>query len=166
MVILLPYRFRAIVLISILLIIVSGFLIFRDSKPKTEYSKLSGTISYYDKTYGELPYRHLGKFRYLKINNYPYAFELYIGKDFGDFKPDFENLDGLKAGDSITIYGYESNDEQQTGINRNAQFIDKNNQSYFKRGSKSRIIGLSIIGSSLGLLLIGFILMKQGKLDN
>ena len=164
MVIFLPFRFRVIVLISILLIIVSGFLIIRDTKPKTEYSKLRGIISYYDKTYGELPNRDMGKYRYLKINNYPYEFELYIGKDFGDFKPEFENLDGLKVGDNISIYGYETNDTKQSGINRNTQFIEKDNQLYFKRGAQSKIIGIFLIGCSLGLILIGFIFMKQGKI--
>ena len=70
----------------------------------------------------------------------------------------------LKVGDNISIYGYETNDTKQSGINRNTQFIEKDNQLYFKRGAQSKIIGIFLIGCSLGLILIGFIFMKQGKI--
>jgi hypothetical protein len=161
----LPTRFSSIVIASVLIFIASGVIIKRDSKSKNEYSKITGVITYYDKVYGELPYRHAGKYRYLKINNYPYVFELFIGKDFGDFKPDFESLDKLRKGDSICIYGYETSDTKRDRINRNVQFIDNNNQLYFKKGDASRIIAITMSVFSFGLLIIGFILLKKGKMS-
>ncbi|MCU0443688.1 MAG: hypothetical protein MUE85_02140 [Microscillaceae bacterium] len=40
----------------------------------------------------------------LKVKGYPKTFELFIGKDFGDFSPEFEKIDDLKLGDKIDVF--------------------------------------------------------------
>lgn len=157
-------RFRYIVLFSLIIIAFSIFIINRDSKLKSEYSKITSTLIYLDDTYGELPNRNFGKYRYLAVENYPYIFELFIGKESSDFSPKFEKIDSLKLGDVITIYGYESSDIDKEGVNRNIQFIEKNDQLFFERGDATKIVGISLIIISIILVVLCFIFMKMGKL--
>jgi len=161
---LLPLRFRVIVIIMILMIISSVIIINRGTKPKEEYTKIEGKIAFINKQLGDLPNRDLGKYRYIKIDNYPYAFELFIGKESGDFKPKYENVDCLSLNDTVSIYCYETNETQKIGVNRYAQFIEKKDKLYFERGDSSKIIGLSIMTISVLMIIVCFVLMKQGKI--
>ena len=162
--IVLPLRFRVILIVALCLGAFAVWKMNQDSKPKEQYEKLSGTITYIDKRLGALPNRDLGKYRYLKIDNYKYPLEIFIGKDAGDFKPKFEKIDSLKVGDAISIYHYSSDDTQNQGINRVIQFIEKNNVLYFERGDASKIIGISILALSIGLIIISLIALKMKKI--
>lgn len=152
-------------LVGVITIIVLGSVILiRGTKGKTEFQTITGRITYLEKTYQELPNRHHGKFRYLAIENYPRTFELFVGKDFGDFKPQFERIDDLRAGDNIVVYFEENSNETDARLNRLIQFIDKDGQPYFVRGSKDKTGGYSII--VIGILLGGliFYLKKTGRI--
>ena len=140
----------------ITIIVLSSFVLFRGTKDKSEFKKVSGNVVYLDKTFQELPNRHQGKYRYLMIDNYPKAFELFIGKDPGDFKPDYENIDSLEVGDEITIFYDETNRETDPRINRLLQFIDKQNQSYYIRGRHDKFLGYlgTIAGFFIGVWII------------
>lgn len=161
---LLPLRFRVIVIIMILVIIGSAIFINRGTKPKEEYPKIEGKITFIDKQFGDFPNRDFGKYRYIKIDNYQYAFELFIGKESGDFKPKYENVDRLSLNDTISIYCYETNETQKVGVNRYVQFIEKKDKLYFERGDSSKIIGFSIMTISFLMIIVCFVLMKQGKI--
>lgn len=118
-----------------------------------------------DKHYRQLPVRDAGKFRYLKLDNYPYVFELFTGKDPGDFSPKLSRIDELKKGDKITIYMYESNDINRDGINRNAMFIDRNGTSYFQKGNSKQLLGIIMIALLFGLIIFCYALWKKGKME-
>lgn len=136
----LPIRFRVISAVSVIIIIFMLFVMRRDSQQKKNYDKVSGTIAYIDQQFGKWPNRDFGKYRYIRLDEYPYTFELFIGKDVGDFKPKFEQVDKLALGDVITVYYYETNDMQNDGINRHAKFIDKESMTYFEAGNSINLL--------------------------
>jgi hypothetical protein len=162
--IILPLRFRVIVIISITLIICAFVIIQRSSKSKSEYDRITGVVTMIGKSFGDLPYRDLGKYRYIKLEGYSYPFELFIGNESGDFKPKFEKIDGLNVGDTISVYGYETSNTQEVGVNRFAQFIEKHNELYFERGSSGKTLGFVILGLSTLLVLFSFIMLKLKKI--
>lgn len=149
---------------AITIIILGSFVLVRGIKEKSDFHRISGRITYLGKVYEELPNRDKGKYRYLLIDTYPKMFELFIGKDYGDFKPKYERIDSLKLGDDILVYYDVNSKETDIRLNRLVQFIDKEDKPYFIRGSKDRNFGFFLIG--IGILLGGiiFYLNKTGKI--
>lgn len=125
---------------------------------------ISGSINYIGNTFNDLPNRDLGKYRYIRIDQYPYIIELFVGKDAGDFKPRYENIDQLKVGDAIKVYGYETSATAKEGVNRTIQFIEKDNVLFYEHGSASKMVGFSIMIIAILLTVFGFIMWKKGKI--
>jgi hypothetical protein len=50
----------------------------------------------------------------------------------GDFKLKFERIDQLDKLDLVSVYFYETNSTHQNGLNRFAQFIDKDGEPYYE----------------------------------
>lgn len=165
MIIPIPIRFRVIAIVSLILTGVFLFYIQRDSKEKNDYEKLTGILTYIEPEYGDYPVRHIGKYRYLQIESYPFPFEIFIGKDFGDFKPKFEQIDKLKTGDVVTLYYYETENDRRSGINRNVQFIDKNGISYFERGSSKNVMAVVMIFVCFALIGFSYYGFRKGKIQ-
>jgi hypothetical protein len=136
---------------GIVSILVLGFIIsIRGYKEKKDFYQVTGIITSITRSIPSYSNRHDGKIRYLQVKGHPKPFELFIGKDPGDFSPAFEQLDQLKAGDVITVY---YDEDELTGssiddVNRLAQFIDKNQQPYFIRSDKDKYFGYFAIGMS------------------
>ena len=162
--IVLPLRFRVIIALCIVISIAMGIAMMRDSKPKYNYEQVSGTIVSIDNHFRNQPTHDVGKFRYLQLDTYPYILELFIGKDFGDFKPKFEQVDNLHTGDVVTVYYYDTNDIKSDGINRHVKFIDKAGENYFAAGSAMHYVGLFIIVSCILLSLLSYYGWKQNKI--
>lgn len=151
---------RGIFLTSILIAGLAIFVILNNSKEKSEYNKVVGTIEYYGKEFQNLPVRNKGDFRYLKIDQYPYIFEIYEPNSL----PTKNNIDDLKLGDNIDIYYYETSNTIQEQINRFTQFIDKDQQPYFIRSKFQEKLGYIIIALCLLLNIISYFFWKNGKL--
>lgn len=158
-----PYHIsvRGIFFVSLLVAGLGAFVVINNSKEKQEYEKSTGIIEYYDKEYQHLPTRHKGDFRYLKIENYPFLFEIYEPNS----EPTFRTIDDLKVGDKIDIFYYETSDTKDIGLNRFAQFIDYNEEPYFIRNAFKRQLGYVIIGLGVLLNLMSFIFWKMKKID-
>ena len=137
------------------------FVIVNNSKDKAEYDKSTGTIEYFDKEFQNLPTRHRGDFRYLKVDTYPYLFEIYEPNS----EPTEKKIDDLKVGDKVDIYYYETSDTRSTGLNRFIQFIDKEGQPYFVRNEFQKQLGFVILGLCLLMNMMAFVLWKKGKLN-
>jgi len=163
--IVLPLRFRVIVAIAIIIMIAMIVVMFRDSQNKEEYDKIEGQITFIDKRFNQWPVRDFGKYRYIQMDQYPYVMELFIGKEWGDFKPKFEQVDNLKIGDTITAYYYETNDITNDGINRTVKFIDKNGVSYFEAGNAQNVMGVFVIVISMLLIVYAYYLWKKNKIS-
>jgi hypothetical protein len=148
----------------ITIIALSSFLLARGKKEKTEFSSLSGKITSIERTFQELPNRNPGKFRYLMIDNYQKTFEIFVGKDPGDFKPELEKIDELKVGDNISIYYDENLNETDNRINRLIQFIDKDSTPYFIRGSHDKVLGFGLLASGLIMGMTLLILKNKGTI--
>jgi hypothetical protein len=149
----------------ITILALSVLILSRGHKTKLDFQHVKGKLIYVEKTFEELPNRHLGKYRYLKLESFPKTFELFVGKDFGDFKPEFERIDNLRVGNEIDIYFDENSTETDLRINRLVQFIDKNEEPIFIRSGKDKSLGyiLFALGFILGTVL--FYLKKIGKIE-
>jgi len=147
-----------------LCIIIAGLaFIFRDLNKKEDFGLVKGTLTYYAKTYRQLPKRHHGKERYLMVKDYPEVFEVFIGEEKGDFSPEFQTLDQLKVGDEISIYyaepfWFQDSSKDLPKINRQVRFIDKGNTAYYIKGDFDKVFGnaLVIIGAILACFLYVF----------
>lgn len=151
---------RGVIFASIIVLGLGIFVTVNNSKDKTEYDKSAGTIEYLDKEFQNLPTRHKGDFRYLKIDSYPYLFEIYEPNS----EPTQQTIDDLTAGDEIEIYYYETSDTRNIGLNRFTQFIDKNGHPYFVRSGFQKQLGFVVIGLSVLLNIMAFVFWKKGKL--
>ena len=160
-----PLNFRGIIAIAVGLIIMTIIYIKNNSREKKDYAKTTGEIVYLDKRLGELPSRDVGKYRYLKLQGYPYPFEIFVGKDPGDFGPKYEQIDHLQPGNIVSVFYYETDNTHSEKINRYIQFIDKGEISFFERGDSQRTLGVFMIGFC-GLLIAGaFTLWKLKKIE-
>ncbi len=153
-------RVRGVVLVSIIVLVLGIFVIVNSSKNKSEYDRTTGTIEYFDKEFQNLPIRDKGEFRYLKVDTYPYVFEIYAPNS----EPTDKKIDNLKLGDKIDIYYYETSDTRYEGINRFTQFIDKEGQPYFVRNGFQKQLGLVIVGLCFLINIMAFVLWKKRKL--
>ncbi|GAA0872179.1 hypothetical protein GCM10009117_13260 [Gangjinia marincola] len=143
------------------------YLSIRGSKEKTEFESVTGKIDYFDKTFQEINYRNKGNHRFIHIEDFPLVFDIFVGKEKGDFGPKFEQLDNLKIRDEITVYHADKTPLQRNRdlrFNKTVQFIDKGGEAYFIRGNKDKFGGyiLSGIGILLGITLL--ILKNIGKI--
>jgi hypothetical protein len=152
---------RGVIFTSIIVIVIGIFVIVNNSKEKNEYDKSTGTIEYYDKEFQNLPNRHIGDYRYLKIDTYPYLFEIYEPNS----EPTEKKIDDLIVGDKIDIYYYETSNTINERLNRFVQFIDKEGQSHFIRSGFQKQLGYVIIGLGVLINLLTFVLWKKGKLN-
>lgn len=125
---------------------------------------VQGKITYLDVTYQDYPNRDKGKYRYIQLNNYSRTFELFVGKDAGDFKPKMERVDSLQLGDIVTVYFDDRLNDQGDPINRLVYFIDKENKPFFVKGSWEKGLAWFLVGLSLTGIAILVILKRKGKI--
>lgn len=150
--------------IGIASLVIIGFGIYQvlnHSKAKADFTRSTGTIEYFDKEFQDLPHRHEGDYRYLKIDTYAYLFEIYEPHS----ESTAHHIDELREGDRIDIYFYETDHTRESQLNRFTQFIDKAGQAYFIRNGFQMNLGLVIIGLGLGLNVMSYFLWRKGKLE-
>lgn len=155
--ILLPFKFRIVLTVFVILAIGSSYLLFQDTKEKSDYKQVTGSVFYFSDKYGTLPSRDLGKYRYLQIEGYPYVFEIYF--DGVDNK-----LNELKLGDLVTAYYYETGNTHKESINRFLQFIDKEGMEIYKRNSVMPTLGAVLIGLCVAFSILSYVLYRKGKM--
>ncbi len=153
--------FRGALFASILVALLGIFVIVSSSKEKEDYTKTVGRIEYLKEEFRDLPARHVGDFRYLKVENYPYHFEIYEPNS----KPAPSNIDDLKVGDTISIYYYETSDTRNVRLNRFAQFIDHKDKAHYIRNSFQKNLGFILLILSALVIILAFIFWKVGKLN-
>jgi len=152
---------RGVIFTSIIVFGLGIFVIINNSKEKSEYNKSTGTIEYFDKKFQNLPNRDKGNYRYLRVDTYTYLFEIYEPNS----EPTENKIDDLSVGDKIDIYYYETSDTRNIGLNRFAQFIDKEGQPYFIRNGFQKQLGFVIIGLCVLMNIMAFAFWKKGKLN-
>ncbi|WP_138992788.1 hypothetical protein [Larkinella sp. C7] len=147
------------------ILLLGSILLLRGEKDKNEFHSISGKIIYQGKQFEQHPNRDLGKYRYIQVKEYPYPFEIFIGKDAGDFKPKFERIDELKVGEVITVYYDETQNTKDERLNRLVQYIDRKTEPYYARGTWDKTLGKFIIVCGLLIATAVFFLKKAGKLS-
>jgi hypothetical protein len=155
------YRSLFVIILCIGLLV---YLFIRPEMPKESFTRVDGQIEYIGQTYKDLPNRHFGKYRYILIDTYYRPFELFIGKETGDFSPKYEKIDQLIKGDFISIYYDDRPEKYEEPVNRLAYFIDRNNEEIYIQGFGGKTFYL-MFGAVL-ILFIGFLfyLRKTGKI--
>ncbi|TSJ43491.1 hypothetical protein FO440_04685 [Mucilaginibacter corticis] len=153
-----PHQLRFLLAFLAVMIIISTWLIIRNNGTKSDYSHASGKILTLTKRLTpKLPYSDYGSYRYLIIENYPYPFEIYN---------DDQNplIDGLKKGDMVTAYYYETDNTHDERINRFLQFLQKGNKMYVKQREFNKQMGYYLIMLCLVFALFFYRLYKAGKI--
>jgi hypothetical protein len=153
--------FRGITFASLIVVGLGILVIVNNSKEKKEYIKATGQIEYYAKEFNNLPLRHKGDFRYLKIDNYPFIFEIYEPNNQVLDK----SIDDFQVGNTIEIYYYETANTAKEKINRHVQFIDFNGKAYFIRNAFQKQMGFAIVGIGLLTALMAYLFWKKRKLN-
>jgi hypothetical protein len=156
-------------MVSAFAIVIAGvLLLFRSHETRSDMPKVVGPLLEIKMALAGHPDRHIGKLRYIKIGGYPKYFEVFVGKDWGDFRPAYERIDSLKTGEILTVYhsaDHISKESADDGlINRDTQFIDKQDQPYFIRGSKDRYGSYFFMGIGVCLIASLFVLKKKGTI--
>lgn len=140
-------------------------VIVRANKLKSDFIHVKGKIIYLEKKLPNRDIQKKAKERYLQIDQSAKIFKIFVGKDWGDFKPQFEMIDSLQLGDSIDIY-YDENFKTKTEqINSLVQYIDKNEKTYFVRGPEDKILGPFLLVFCLILILVLYFLKRTGTID-
>jgi hypothetical protein len=155
------YSFRGLLIIALIIISIGFLIVYQNGKKKTNYLKSTGKIEFLNKKYQNLPFRDTDDYRYLKIKNYPYLFEIYEP----NHKPNPLKIDDLKIGDIIDVYYYETENTKEEKINRYIQFIDKSNKAYFIRDGFQKQGGIIVVFLGIIIIIISFELWKRGKLE-
>ncbi|MEO8150244.1 MAG: hypothetical protein ABI723_21600 [Bacteroidia bacterium] len=158
-----PIFTKALLGLSVCLVI-SVYLIIRAGKSKTDFIKLTGNITALTDQLDNPANTHEGKMRYIQLDNSERIFEIFIGKDAGDFKPDYEIIDSLKIGEKIDLYYDDNYKTKSHQINSLTQYIDRNGEPVFIRGGVDKIMGMVLMGLSIVMLIIILILKKAGKI--
>ena len=149
----------------VFVILLGGVVFFRAGKSRKEFQHVSGVITGLHTTNQRYPTRDSVKYRYLQMDHYPKTFELFVGKDAGDFKPQFEKIDQLKAGDSISVFFDASFSRREDPMNHLAYFIDRGPEVIFIKGSGEKSLAYFIIGFSIvGMGVLAW-LKKKGKIS-
>ena len=145
-------------------IVITLIYVQKGDKDRNAFQKISGTVISIDNTNERYAGKDIAKFRYIQIDIFLLPFQIFIGKSTGDFKPKYEQIDNLKAGDSVTIYFEETNKTKNDAVNNLAYFIDRGNEVVFIKGNSIKVLlyGLIIFCGLLMVLLI--ILKKRGKI--
>jgi len=151
---------RGIAFVSIFIFILGFFVVKNNSKEKTDYEKATGVVEFFENKFQNLPIMSNENYRYIKIDSYPYVFEIYAP----DSEPTDYSIDDLKIGDTINIYYYEINQTHKIGINRFLQFIDKDEKAYFIRNDFQKNLGYFVIFLGIALNLMSLILWKMKKI--
>ena len=150
---------------SITILLAGLLLLFQAHQTREDMLQVTGPLLAVERQLAGHPDRHIGKLRYLKVGGYDQYFEVFIGKDPGDFSPALERIDSLRTGDVVTVYYVEdllsSEAARDEAINRLAQFIDRQQRPYFVRGNKDRYGSYFFMG--VGLCLIGSLVILERK---
>jgi len=142
------------------------YLLFLAHERREDMLQITGPLLTIQRELTDHPNRHIGKPRYLQIGGYNKYFEVFVGKDPGDFSPTLERIDSLRKGDMVTIYFVEndlsSEASQDESINRLAQYIEQDGRVYFVHGSGMKYIGYFVLTISICLIISLLIFKKKG----
>lgn len=134
----------------------------KGDKKREAFKRVGGTVLAIDSAHESYPGKDPSKFRFLTIDSYPQAFELFIGKSSGDFSPEYDDLSQLHEGDNVDVYFEETAKSQREAVNKLVYYIDKNNEPVFRQGNskKGLAYGMAIFS---GLVIIGLLILKGLK---
>ncbi len=149
---------------AIFSIAVGIFFILRGVQEKEAFDKISGKIIYCDNNYLGISDKYINKQKYIKLDSNEDIYRVFIGKDFGDFKPDIDKVNQLLINDSVDIYVSDPIGTQKEIINRHVQFIYKENSPFYMKGSADRPLSLFMLFLGLLMIIMAFFLKKKGKI--
>ena len=150
---------------GIFLLTLSIYLLRTAYKDKKEFQKITGAVNFISMKYLDLPNRDFAKYRYIKINEYKKPFEIFVGRDPGDFKPALDKIDGVKPGDTLTIYFREGHLETtDPPVNRLAYYIDKGGIPIFIFSPSQLYVAFFLISVSIIIIIISVVGKVKGRI--
>ena len=143
----------------------SIYLLKTAYKDKKEFRKIEGTVNFISLKYHDLPNRDFTKYRYIKVNEYEKPFEVFVGKDPGDFKPALDKIDIIKPGDILTVY-FEEEDflTIDAPVNRHTFYIDKGNIPVFIFSPAQFYLAWFLILMSIIIIIISVVGKIKGRI--
>ncbi len=150
-------KFSVLTAILVVITIITGYFTYNNTRPEKDYPHITGQLTYLSEKMGNLPYRDPGMYRYVKIKNYPYPFEVYADEEG-------KRMDSLKIGETVTAYFYETDNTREIKINRFLQFLEQDNKLYFKRRSFTENLGYFMLLLAFGCFCLIYTLYKAGKI--
>jgi hypothetical protein len=159
-----PY-FIKYLLSGIFCLAISRYLLETAYKDKTSFHNITGPIEFVSSRYLDLPKRDTTKFRYIKLRGYENPFEVFVGKDLGDFKPALDKTELLKRGETLTVY-YEEDVVHTSGtpVNRHAYYMDLGTLPVFVSSPSQVYLAWFLMGVSILVIVIVLIGKWKGKL--
>ena len=146
-------------------LLLSVLIFTRAAKTKTDFESIKGPVEYITNAFPFYPNKNPDKYRYLKVKGYAKPFELFIGKEGGDFKPEFEKIDVLKPGDTVVVFFDDSRYAPEGPVNRLAYFIDRKDETIFVKGGWEKLFACFLAGLCLVLAVWVLRLKKKGKIS-
>lgn len=144
---------------------ISIYLLITSYKDKKDFHKITGTVNFISTKYRDLPNRDFGKYRYIAIKEYEKPFEIFVGKDRGDFKPALDKTDNVKQGDILTFYfGEETFKTIDAPVNRLAYYIDKGSIPVFIFSPSQLYLALILASLSIIIIAVAVIGKVRGKI--
>lgn len=141
------------IMAGIAVVVVGIYMYARDQKPMAEFEKVTGAITYVADGDGSF---HDPKKRYVEIEGYDKAFEIFIGMDPGDFSPKSQKIDQLKVGDVVTVYHEDTplQKNQDPNLDKGIQYLEKDGDLYYEKGNKDKYFAYFFIpmGILIGIL--------------
>jgi len=147
---------------SLTIIALCFFTLFNQQKSRLNI--IEDRVRSVEQQYQGHPNRHIGKYRYILLENYPIPVEIFIGKDAGDFKPKLEQIDDLKPGDIIKVHYATSTEAGSNEMIRTTELIEREGKPVFIAGSATKIILYTCIGLGLAIGITVLVLKQQRRI--
>lgn len=159
-----PPIFDIAVVSLIFCFLMSVYLFYTAVKSKLAFPSIKGVVESIGNKSSIYPNKNPDKYRYLKLEGFPKPFEIFVGKEAGDFTPALDKLDSIKPGDTLVIYYDDNPLVKNAPVNRMAFFIDRGKEPVFVKGSWGKYIAYFIAAVSVLTLVWVVRLWKKGKI--
>lgn len=155
-----PIFKKAIIALTICLFAGIG-QIYLAGKSKNKLNRISGNIKIISDRLDSDSNNHQTKARYIYLENNYRIFEVFIGKDWDDFKPEFEMIDSLNIGDKIDIYYEENSKTIDEQVNNLTKYIDKKGKPIFIKGKFDIVSVVIVIFVIILMILVSILKLKR-----
>lgn len=149
--------FRGATAICVFLIFGFNYMILRAKRVQKDYAYITGKITYLDKKLGSNLGHDQDKYRYIKIANYAYPFEVEANEQAAKIDSN------LSVGNVVTAW-YNETEEDDVKTSE-LKFLEKNGKLIYKINTENTVMfGAVMMALQLLIILVYYKLYKKGKI--